>query len=182
MLCAGTIAILGMSLPAKADVRDWLLFGDNAKEYAIGWSEGLSFGGKPSGGIQSTGFNLSGSGVMARRIPARDWWGKRVRYSVLIKTVQTQGTVGAWLGLEVKTDGKPTLVATETTLLKEPLTGSLNDWAKRSIVVSVPPGTDNLLVGIILNGRGLAVLNNVRLDEEVDLPKQTDLNDFAPGH
>jgi hypothetical protein len=180
ILAASAMVLLAGVMPAEADVRDWMLLGDNVKEYQIGYSDYHTYGGKPSGGIQSSGFNMSGSGIIARRVPAKEWWGKRVRFSCVVKTVQTQGTVGAWVGLETKTEGKKSKYVTVKSTLDQPLTGS-NDWTQRSVVLSVPPGTDNLLIGVELSGRGLALLNNVRIDEEFDLPKPTDLNDFVPS-
>lgn len=88
-----------------------------------------------------------------------DYLNKRVRFSVYAKTENVE-YVNFWMQMA----GEGGLVMNDDRMANRPLTGSL-DWRRYDLVLDVPQGTHQIVLGISLKGRGHLWVDDLRFEE-----------------
>ncbi len=145
----------------------WVLEGNDQAEYEGGTDQSVTFGGKPSGYLKSTGLNMSGYGVLATAQDATPLRGRTARLSAQVKTDGVQRWCGLWIGVETPSHPfTPTRTKTpwfNIMVNDQSLLGTL-DWKPASLDVTVPNDATRIVFGVAISGRGTAFINEVRVD------------------
>lgn len=100
-------------------------------------------------------------GTLLQRFSAERYLGRRVEFSVDLKTSEVVGGVDIWLRSDGK-DGR-TLTLVNSSKRTPSLTGT-NDWIRRAITLDVSPQAEVLSLGIILKGTGQVWINGARFE------------------
>lgn len=96
-------------------------------------------------------------GLSTQTLPARALAGQRVRYSL---SVRTQDAVGAGAGAYLLFQGGAGVTLVHQQKLERGTTG----WTRQVIELEVPPGTEAVVAGAILEGSGKVWIDAARLE------------------
>jgi hypothetical protein len=110
----------------------------------------------------------------SQRIDARDFAGKRVRFSGYIKSKLVKRWAGLWFRVDTATRQSVAIDNMED----RPITGT-NDWTRCEIVLDVPDNAAMLLFGLLLEGTGEVWLDECALEVVGDDVKSTGM--FTTG-
>lgn len=135
----------------------WFVTGDSPEHYDVGRDPACLVNNLPVAIIRSKPSLPEKCNTMAtlmQSIDANHYRGKRVRLTANLRATNCQGAVTLWLRVDGPVageylafdnmEGRPT---------GGPLTGT-GDWSQRSIVLSIPMASKELMYGFILRGTG----------------------------
>jgi hypothetical protein len=135
----------------------WLLGGSNPQDYAVGVDLGEQVSGYASAYLKATSSNPVGFVTLMQNFKANNYRGQRIKLSAYIKTRYVGGWAGMWMRVN-DTNGKP---LSFDDMRDRPLMGS-SEWTEIDIVLDVPPISDEISFGILLQGRGQIWIDNVK--------------------
>jgi len=180
-LAATTVAIVQASTVDEAVPKPWFKNGQEpaSKVCVAGVDTGVEQAGTPNLTLKCDTKENGFVGVM-QQFSAKDYIGKRVRFSALVKA---QG-VEEWGGLWMRVDQGRQVVAFDN-MQNRPIKGSL-DWTSQAVVLDVPkptaaadgsPGAmTGLFFGVLLNGKGQLWISNLQFEVVGSDVPTTDLN------
>ena len=158
---AVALATLSSGLPALAapdfPAKGWAIAGSNPQGFDFG-TERISGAPGKSAYIKSKSASPSGFGTVMQTIAADNYRGQRLRLSALVKTADA---VRAQLWMRL--DGPSEKIVGFYNMDDRPVTGT-TDWKRYSLVLDVPPETDDIAFGFFLNGRGEVWATNFKLE------------------
>lgn len=103
-----------------------------------------------------------GAGTLNQAMKPDAFRGKRVRYSAWVKTDSISSAAGA--GLWMRVDGADVGETLQfDNMFNRPIP-ALGDWTRHEVVLDVPEASSYLIWGLIVNGRGRAWIDDIRLD------------------
>ncbi|HEY7200989.1 MAG TPA: hypothetical protein VIC57_12275 [Candidatus Dormibacteraeota bacterium] len=149
------------------DGIEWRVSGDQAAAYV---HEVAEDGGRPVHALRCAGDPGSGFGGLQASVPAAEHRGRRVRFSVRLRTQDASGWAGAWLRADGPGNERLSFGSTQD----RPVSGT-TDWRPLAVVVEVPADADRLVMGTILRGRGAVrmagpLLETVDADVPISFP------------
>lgn len=162
-LPVAALALLGFTLFGGDAPDGWHLAGDHRDAYAIGVTDDADRAGAVAY-LASTAPAPEGFGTLMQTFEADAFRGKRLRMTAHVRTED----VTEWAGLWVRVDGAgatPQPLAFDN-MDDRPISGT-TAWAAHSVVLDVPTAAAAVSFGVLLNGPGRVLLDDVTF-EEVD--------------
>jgi hypothetical protein len=119
----------------------------------------MFYQGKSSGYIKSINEAPTGFGTLMQMCQANEFRGKRVRLSAYVKAKDIEKWAGVWFRI----DGPENKALGFDNMQDRPIKGT-NDWKKYEIVLDVPEASVYLAFGILLEGKGQAWIDAIKLE------------------
>ena len=164
----------GFSMDNSAKIKEWLFTGTAPGKFEAGIDNKIYNTGTKSATLKSIADNLEVDeyATIMQQFNAKNFLGKRARFSGFVKTLEVDGRCGLWmridnfLGATLKLDNMQNRAITGTT-----------EWNHYSCVLDIPKTSGGISIGVLLNGTGQVWLDNVTF-QEVDHSIPT--TDFTP--
>jgi hypothetical protein len=141
-------------------MKGWLLAGSNPGDYEYGIGAEETYQGKPSGYLRSKAAEAEGFGTLMQTFKAEEYRNKRLRLSAMVKTEGIEN----WAGLWMRVDGPLHQVLSFDNMQSRPIQGT-KDWQPYEIVLDVPQESLDIAFGILLEGPGQALINEIQFTE-----------------
>jgi hypothetical protein len=138
--------------------KGWLLGGSNPQDYAVGVDLGEQVSGYASAYLKAASSNPVGFVTLMQNFKANNYRAQRIKLSAYIKTRYIGGWAALWMRVN-DASGKP---LSFDDMRDRPLIGS-SEWTEIDIVLDVPPISDEISFGILLQGRGQIWVDNVKI-------------------
>ena len=170
-LAATTVAIVQASSVDEAVPKPWFKNGQEpaSKVCLAGVDTGIEQAGTPNLTLKCDTKENGFVGVM-QEFSAKDYVGKRVRFSALVKAQGVEDWGGLWMRID-----QGAQVLQFDNMQKRPIKGSL-DWTSESVVLDVPkasgptsegtpgPAATGVFFGVLLSGKGQLWISNVQFE------------------
>lgn len=164
----------GFPMDNSAKIKEWLFTGTAPEKFEAGIDNKIYNTGTKSATLKSIADSLEADeyATIMQQFSARNFLGKRARFSGFVKTLEVDGRCGLWmridnaLGVTLKLDNMQNRAITGTT-----------EWNHYSCVLDVPETSGVISIGVLLNGTGQVWLDNANF-QEVDCSVPT--TDFTP--
>lgn len=131
----------------------WLLAGDHPQNYRVG-----SDGDGTAYLASKTDLTGEGFGTLMQAIQAKEYAGKRVRFSALVRSENVTG----WAGLWMRVDQGSKAVAFDN-MQSRPIKGT-SGWTKYEVVLNVPVDATGISFGALMDSNGEIWLSHVSFD------------------
>lgn len=151
-LIATAVSPIGAQQPDS--IAGWRCFGTCARDTLI------RHGGLASAMVSSS--SEGGAGTLNQSMKPDAFRGKRVRYSAWVKTDSITSAAGAGLWMRVDGTGVGATLQFDN-MFNRPIP-ALGDWTRHEIVLDVPEESSFLIWGLIVNGRGRAWIDDIRIE------------------
>jgi hypothetical protein len=154
LLAAALLFAITVSSPLP---KPWFLAGSHPRDYVAGvdgspGSRGLF--------LASRHNRPQGFGTIMQTMSALKHRGSRLRLKAAVRSEH----VDAWAGVWMRVDGKSRRVLSFDNMQDRPISGT-RDWYDVDIMLNVPPESESISFGILLQGTGTVWLDNVRFDD-----------------
>jgi hypothetical protein len=162
LLPALTVAAVSLALAAVPE--GWFLAGSKPGNYDTGIDSKAMFNDYPSAYLKSTAEQIDGFGTLMQQFSAKQYLGKRIRFSAYVESQ----SVARWAGLWMRIDGErqqnnaPAALGFDN-MQNRPIKGS-NGWQRYDVVLDVPPSAEGIAMGIVLDGTGEVWLNSSKIE------------------
>lgn len=168
------LVIGGNKMNNKTHIKDWITTGTAPDKYEAYVDHNACNVGTKSATIKSITdtFEVGEYATIMQQFSAKEFLGKRVRFSGFVKTQDVTGWCGLWLridsalGVTLKLDN----------MQGRPIVGT-KEWNYYSCVLDISEEAAIINIGILLYGSGQAWLDNVNF-QEVD--HNTPTTEFVP--
>jgi hypothetical protein len=137
---------------------DWILAGSNPQDYSVGVDLKQSYTGFTSAFIKSTSSKPVGFVTLMQSFKANNYRSQRIRLTAHLKTRFIAGWAALWMRID-DSSGKPLAL---DDMRGRPLIGSM-EWTPFEIVLDVPPMSDDISFGFLLQGKGQVWVDNVKI-------------------
>ena len=127
--------------------------------YRIGLDRSERHGGTTAAFLQGLSATPPTFASVAQSLRADSYRGKRVRWSAWVKTLSVAGSAA---GLWMRVDGPGTTTAFDN-MQNRRLQGSA-DWQQISVVLDVTPNALGIAIGVLLNGSGVILVDDTKLE------------------
>lgn len=156
------LSIGGTMMNNKTEMKSWITTGVAPEKYQVGIDYKIYNTGTKSATIQSVAdeFEVGEFATIMQQFSARNFLGKRVRFSGFVKTLDVVG----WCGLWMRIDSALSVALKLDNMQNRPIVGT-TEWNHYSCVLDVPENAAILNIGILLSGKGQAWLDNVNFQE-----------------
>ena len=162
--------IPGWLMPGEADLRNYEIYLDRSVKKTGEQSVSLK--------AHSSESSAPGSTILIQYVRAVSYNNRRVRLTAFVKS---EGASRA--NLFVRMDGDGMIVMNEDHMPNRQITGS-TDWTEYQIVLDVPSGAQQLVLGIQLTGSGQIWVDDMRFEivgESVPVTGIKDVNEIQAG-
>lgn len=132
--------------------------GSHPEDFDIGIDAALRYENKPCAYLKANVPNPDGFASIDQAFSAKDFRGKRVRYSGFVKTKD----VNDWSGLWMKVDGADGVMAFDN--MKDRAIKGTTDWKRYSVVLDVRDDSNKITIGYMLTGGGQVWLNDLKVE------------------
>lgn len=155
-------------------IKEWIMTGTAPEKYEMGIDHKTYNMGTKSATIKSIvdEFEVDEFATIMQQFSAKNFLGKRVRFSGFVKT---QDVIG-WCGLWMRIDSALSVALKLDNMQGRPIVGT-TEWNHYACVLDVPESAAILNIGILLTGKGQVWLDNINF-QEVDY--NTPTTEFAP--
>ena len=152
-------------------------WGGAGSGYEIGRDNSVSHYGETAAYITASSHQEGTFGLLVQSIRADAYRGKRLRWSGWVKhTDLAGGDIGLWM----RVDG-PGEVASFDNMSTRPLSGS-SDWHQVSVVLDVPDNAIGFALGVLMDGTGTLLVDDLKLEEVgSDVPTTNLYDSPQPG-
>ena len=139
----------------------WFLAGEGRsyEDYEAGVDTKVAHSGHASAWLRPKVDKPEFGGALMQIISAKDYAGKRIRFSGWLKT---DGVDRSGLWMRIRPANADNSLAADN-MLARPLKGS-NDWTKAEIVLDVAHNADNMIFGSWVGLKGKAWLDDVKIE------------------
>lgn len=167
--------IIGGNNMDNITIKDWIITGTAPEKYQVSIDNKTYNTGTRSASIRSVAdeFEVNEFGTIMQQFSAKNFIGKRVRFSGFVKTLEVSG----WCGLWMRIDNALGTVLKLDNMQGRPIVGT-REWNHYSCVLDVPENGAIVNIGILLCGKGQAWLDNTSF-QKVDYSIPT--TDFTPS-
>jgi len=141
----------------------WFKNGSKKESYVVGVDRSEIHIQPFSAYVKSTELEIAGFGGMMQTFRADNYIEKRVRFSAYVKTSNVIDGASIWMRI----DAKGNRMVGFDNMMDRPIKGT-SDWTWCSIVLDVPPASDDINFGFFISGTGQAWFNDAKF-EVVDL-------------
>lgn len=136
----------------------WILGGSNPLDYAVGVDLTESYTGFASAYLKSTISRPVGFVTLMQNFKANNYRSQRIKLSAYIKTKSIAGWSALWMRIN-DISGKP---LSFDDMRERPLVGSMI-WMPIEIVLDVPPMSNEISFGFLLQGKGQVWIDNIKI-------------------
>ena len=163
----------------NSEIKGWFLAGAAPKKYQLYLDEKVFNTGKKSACVKSIDdkYEVIDYATMMQQFNAKNFLGKRVRFSGFVKSQEVDG----WSGLWMRIDG-PLTASTGKYLkfdnMENRAIKGTTEWKQYSCVLDVPDNATTINMGMLICGKGQVWLDNIDF-QEVDL--NTPTTDYMPN-
>lgn len=152
------LVVMQPTLASDAPVG-WGLFGTSPEDYAAGITFSHAYSGTGSGYLKSISTEPTGFGTLMQKVDAFNYRGTRVRLTAIIQATQ----VDNWAGMWMRVDGPSRRGVSFDNMSDRPIRGTVA-WRSYEIVLDVPEDSEVIAFGVLLNGTGEVLLDDVRVE------------------
>lgn len=143
----------------EGSIDGWFKMGSKPEFYDIGIND-ETYNDKPAYFIKSNAIVYNGFGTIAKSVKPDDYFGKRVKLSGYIRTINNSGWTGMWM----RVDGDQVDRSLQfDNMGNRPIKGT-TDWQKYEIVLDVPVNSRAMYYGVLVAGDGEAKFSDVNLE------------------
>lgn len=136
----------------------WVLGGSNPHDYAVGVDLYESVSGFASAYLKSTSVKPVGFITLMQSFKANNYRSQKIKLTAYIKTQFVSGWSALWMRVNDQM-GKP---LSFDDMRNRPMVGT-RDWAPVEIVLDIPPMSDEISFGILLNGKGQIWIDDIKI-------------------
>ena len=167
------LSIGGTMMKNKTEIKGWITTGTAPEKYQVSIDYKIYNTGTKSATIQSVAdeFEVGEFATIMQQFSAKNFLGKRIRFSGFVKTKSVDG----WCGLWMRIDSSLSVALKLDNMQNRPIVGT-TEWNHYSCVLDVPENAAILNIGILLSGKGQAWLDNVSFQEVDHNIPTTDFN------
>ncbi|PLR71235.1 helix-turn-helix transcriptional regulator [Bacillus infantis] len=141
--------------------KGWVLSGSHPFNYQMGIDHETFHKGKSSGYLQSQTVEAPGEfATMMQEINAKNYRGKRLKFSGFLKSNNVDGFCSFWMRVDNASDE----VLQFDNMGNRPIKGSTG-WNYYDIVLDVPENSAVIAFGVILSGRGKVWVDELKFEE-----------------
>ena len=160
----------GFTMDGKSTVKGWFLTGAAPQKYQLYLDGKVYNTGTKSACIKSiadeyeAGNNFSGGdfGTIMQSFNAKNFVGKRVRFSAFVKSREIDDWCGLWMRIDGPSSHNPTLRFDN--MQNRPIKGT-TEWNHYSVVLDVPDNATGINIGMLITGKGQVWLDNAAFQE-----------------
>ena len=155
-LAAAALAVGGCTSSTVGGVPEgWVLTGSAHNEYAV---EQVRTADGAAARLAAQADAPSGFGTLAQVVEAEPYRGHRVQFSAEVGADGVAGRAGLWFRI----DGADSVLAFDN-MEDRPITGTAEP-RRYAVVLDVPESAEQLAYGVLLNGSGAVVINDVEFE------------------
>ena len=173
-LAIQNLMIGDINMGKQNDINGWIITGTAPEKYQIGTDHTIYHLGSKSAMIRSIAEEYENGEIstIMQQISAKNFAGKRMRFSGFVKTQNVQGWCGLWmridntLGTTLKLDNMQSRAITGTT-----------EWNHYFCILDIPENGAIINLGMLLYGKGQVWFDNADF-QEVD--RNTPTTEFVP--
>jgi hypothetical protein len=144
--------------PSAGAPYGWTLQGDHPQNYITGIDQDERNQGHPSAYLRAKPTATLGFGTLMQQFDAKQYAGKRVRFSAWVKAQDVTDGAGLWM----RVDDSSHSVAFDN-MQNRPIKGT-SDWHNYSVVLDVPQNATGIFYGILLTRSGNVWLNSAKFE------------------
>ncbi|AWB43896.1 AraC family transcriptional regulator [Paenibacillus sp. CAA11] len=166
------LIIGGVNMAKESTIKGWIVTGTAPEKYHMGLDHQICHMGSKAATISSVGDDFSHGeyGTIMQQISAKNYLGKRVRFSGFVKSKEVAGWAGLWMRIDNNTSATLKL----DNMQNRAITGT-HEWNYYSCVLDIPEDGAIINVGVLLTGKGQIWFDHADL-QEVD--RNTPTTDF----
>ncbi|SHL77666.1 transcriptional regulator, AraC family [Anaerocolumna jejuensis DSM 15929] len=142
-------------------IPGWIITGTVPSEYSVDFDRDIFYKGTRSVRIKGESDNIDDEDYMTvmQQFKARDYIGKRIRFSAFIKTLNVEKWCGLWMRINSTTAN----IVKFDNMQNRPIKGT-NDWNYYSVVLDIPESGNIINIGVLLNGTGTVWMDHVNFE------------------
>jgi hypothetical protein len=144
----------------------WYLAGNRPAEYDCSLDPNASYNGQPSTYVKSKeGVTTTGFGTLMQDFDARQYAGKRIKFSANVRAEGVTSWAGLWMRVDDNvhlTNNHPSALSFDN-MQSRPIKGTLV-WQNYSVVLDVPEAATGIFLGILLDGPGAVWMNGAKVE------------------
>lgn len=169
------LIIGGTNMNNKTEIKEWIMTGTSPEKYLGRIDNKIYNTGTKSATIKSIvdEIEINEYATIMQQFSAKNFLGRRVRFSGFVKTQEVEG----WCGLWMRIDDALSVTLKLDNMQNRPITGT-SEWNHYSCVLDVPENAAILNIGVLLSGKGQVWLDNSNF-QEVDYNTAT--TEFVPS-
>ncbi|HEY9716493.1 MAG TPA: ATP-dependent Clp protease adaptor ClpS [Trichormus sp.] len=141
--------------------RGWFIAGSFPDDYGVGTDTSVCHSGNRCAYLRNAVDEPRGFGTLMQSFSPQNYFEKRLRMSMWIKTSAVCGRVQPWMRIDGRR--KSQMLGFDN-CCERSITGS-TDWQSCEIVLDIPRDSTNIAFGIILSGRGCVWIDDISFDE-----------------
>lgn len=168
------LIIGGVNMNKQNKIKDWIITGTAPEKYQMNIDNKIYHMDSKSATICSISdeFSTEEFGTIMQQISAKNFVGKRMRFSGFVKSKEVEG----WCGLWMRIDGNLGVTLKLDNMQSRAITGT-TEWNYYSCVLDIPENAAVINIGVLLTGKGQIWFDNADL-QEVDY--NTPTTEFVP--
>jgi len=152
------IVLAGCVILAAAVPEGWMIAGSQPAKYEAGVDTTVLYESHRSAYLKSKEQVTGGFGTLMQSFDAKNYLGKRVRFSAEVKTEEVQSWAGLWMRVD-----KGSQTVEFDNMQDRPLKGTAG-WKKFELVLDVPQDATGVFFGVLLDSIGEVWLSDVKFE------------------
>lgn len=164
------ILVLAIFLMSLQVPEGWFVAGSAPASYEMGSAFKSGMNGSNSATIRSVVDSIDGFGTLMQTSNSEEYWGKRIRLTGYIKSLNVKDWAGLWLRVDNKEKFNTSLAFDN--MSDRPINGT-SDWTKCVIVLDVPKFAGKLAYGALLDGTGQIWFDDLKFEIVPDTTRLT---------
>ena len=153
MIVAASCVTLTAAVP-----EGWMIAGSQPAKYEASVDTTVLYEGHRSAYLKSKEQVTGGFGTLMQSFDARNYLGKRVRFSAVVKTEDVQSWAGLWMRVD-----KGSQTVEFDNMQNRPLKGTAG-WKKFEVVLDVPQDATGIFFGVLLDSMGEVWLSDLKFE------------------
>ncbi len=141
----------------------WIKGGAQNSKYKMGLEKGSGQNGKSAATIKSFDTEVEDFGNMMQSFSAAKYINKRIRMSGYLKTKDVIKWAAFWVRVDQEHSKTPLAFDNMMTGKDRSVKGT-TEWTKYEIVLDVPEGASNIVIGFMLAGSGQVWADNIKFE------------------
>ncbi|MCY6371223.1 helix-turn-helix transcriptional regulator [Clostridium ganghwense] len=156
------LIIGGINMNKQNKIKGWIITGTAPEKYQISIDNKIYHMGSKAATICSVAdeFSTEEYGTIMQQISAKNFVGKRMRFSGFVKTQEVEG----WCGLWMRIDNALSVTLKLDNMQSRAITGT-TEWNYYSCVLDIPENGAIINIGVLLTGKGQIWFDNADFQE-----------------
>jgi hypothetical protein len=144
--------------PTAPPPSGWILTGSAPQLYSSGIDANAHHDGAAVAYLISNQAPGEQFGTMMQEFSAKDYAGQRLSFSAYVKSDR----VGRWACIWMRVDGAAGKMLAFDNMRDRPIKGT-SDWKRYSVVLDVPADSQDIALGLLMNGQGEVEISGITL-------------------